>query len=135
MPALTLRVNGVAVASGQQVIPDVRVGSAVDYWLLEVHADPSWTLTGGKAWLGLDTAGVPVAISCPDGTARPATYAWTVAPSGLTYAAPTTAAAGLSLPTLTPGTKSLVVLRRSPSSGTSATPQRTTVRVDGTWNP
>lgn len=131
--ALSLYYMGKRFSSGGSGMPRIKLGASTDYLLLELWADPVATLTGGKVWLGVDSSGVSVAMSVPDATARAQSYDWPVTPSALSYSTPTSSATGLTIPTLAPGTKTLVVWRRT-SSGTAVDPERNVLRHDGTWS-
>ena len=134
MSALRAYIGGRLVVSGVQAIPDIRLGDATTYTAIELWADLAATLTGAKVWLDVDTRGVAVAIAVPDATARSQSYDWAWTPGSYTYSTPTSSAAGLTIPTLAPGNKTLIALRRVTSGGTTANPEVNVLRHDGAWS-
>lgn len=128
--------NGGNVANGVlgNLFPDGVVNGSTTYAFVEVHnRNATNSLTSGKAWLSLDTGGAAVAIAVADGTARsePSAYA-PLDPAGLTYSTPTTQATGLTLPTLVPGQKVLLAIRRTLTGATAASPETNRLNVAGT---
>lgn len=111
-----------------------RVDGLTDYRLVEVqNRHGSLTLSGVKAWLSVDSRGATVAIAVADGTARALAYSYdNVVASSLTYSTPTTQASGLALPSLGPGQKCLLAIRRTLTGASPASPETNRLNVSGT---
>ena len=128
--------GGLTYVSGQlhQVFPSGQAGGGTDYAWIEVRNNAtSGTFGSPKAWLTIDPGGAAVAIAIADGTARDEDYLYSgVDPASLTYSAPTSSTAGLSPPSLGPGQRFLLAVRRVLASAAVDYPDANTLHVDGT---
>lgn len=128
--------EGVTIPSGalHALFATGTVNAATDYALVEVrNAHATLTFSAGKAWLTLDTDGAAVALAVGDGgVARASSYEYAVTPSSLTYSTPTSQSAGLTLPSLGPGQKCLVAIRRTLTGASPAYPETNRLNVAGT---
>ena len=130
-------VGGVSIVSGvkNNLFPDGRLTDGNLYEQCEVHnTNASLTLSSGKAWVYLDPAGGTFAIALASASAFNSGDLWPVGldVTSLTYSSPTSQTSGLTLPTLAPGQKALLVCRRNLSSGTTAYPESNRLYVAGT---
>ena len=116
------------------LFPDGTLGDGVMYGfftLANVHATA--TVTAGNLYVVLDLGGGGWAVAVGDASAQPMDYAYPpIDATALTFVAPTTAAAGLIVPTLGPSTKTLFCARRDLSAGTVAYPEANKIVVQAT---
>lgn len=122
-----LRLDGTPIASGQMnnLLPDVQVGGGVAYtWVIIHNSSPSGNMTGVRAFLGVDAAGVTTSMAVADGTPRAGS--WAPAPTPGSWSIPTESApltavtADAALPA---GQRVLLGIKRDATSGAQAWPE------------
>lgn len=121
---------------------DENAASTVDYRAEAVHnSNASLTLQGTKAWISAEVAGgasIAIAVDTTAASAVGATAAQlleiateTTAPTGLTFASPTTKAAGVTLGDIPAGNVKGLWWRRTAANTAALNADGATVRVEG----
>lgn len=121
---------------------DENAASTVDYrcfFVHNAHASISWTSIytwisaevagGASVAIGVDPAGATAIGSSSAQAATPANE--TTAPSGVTFSAPTTKGAGISIGTLTAGQCIAIWVRRTAANTVAVNNDGATIRVEG----
>lgn len=130
----TYRAGG-PIPSGRlhALLPAGVEDGATQYAPLELvnrHASSSWS--SGRLWTAQDPRGGAFAVALVSTVAFTGNEAWPDTDlATLTYSAPTTKAAGLTLPTLAPGSRALLAVRRVLTGATPAFPESNRLLVDG----
>ncbi len=126
----TLVVDGVV----GNLFPDGSVGDGPSYRFVEVRNNStSFTVTGGRVWLVVDSGGGDLAIAMGSASAIATGAAFTLPATGsLSFSSPTSQSTGLAVPDLAPGTKALVCVRRDLTSATTKRPEVNRITFAGT---
>lgn len=117
-----------------QAFPDAQTGTGTDYAYIEIQnrtaSGLSWS--AGKAWLLYDLNGATITMGVADGgTARATTYDYGTVTLP-TFSGPSDYASGLTLPTLAPNQKCLLVIKRDTTGASVTLPERNVLVVQGT---
>ncbi len=127
--------QGMVDGAMNNLFADAQVNSGVSYGWVEVrNTNATLTLSAGKFWLGVDLGGATVSAAIADGgTVRANSYVYSPLPSVPgSFTIPTDFTSGITVPTLTAGTKVVFCLKRDTTSASPAYPETNRVGVQGT---
>ena len=127
--------NGVELIDGvmNNLFADTVVGAGAEVQWLEfknwaAQSGASWS--SGRVWFDYFFGGAAMQMGLADGTVREDTYSYSSFPTP-SWSSPTDYGSGIVIPTLLPGQKVLLAIRRDPSAGTVALPETNRLRCLG----